>query len=79
MDNKKDLIKKNNKSTFRLILGISMCVISILWIFVRFEENEVIKPFDWFYSGIFALNGVTHIITGVGSSIERLFGIGNLK
>jgi len=71
---KKDLQKINNKSIFRLILGISMCVISILWIFARFAENDMIKPFDWIYSGFFALSGVTHIFTGLGSSIDRFFG-----
>jgi len=73
LKNKKDLQKINNKSIFRLILGISMCVISILWIFARFAENDMLKPFDWIYSGFFALSGVTHIFTDLGSSIESLF------
>ena len=75
----KDLLKNNNKSIFRLILGISMCLLSILWIFARLAENDWIRPFDWIYSGFFALSGVTHIFTGLGSSIERFFGKGNLK
>ncbi len=79
MENKKDLQKNNNKSIYRLILGISMCLLSILWIFARLAENDLIKPFDWIYSGFFALSGVTHIFTGLGSSIERFFGKGNLK
>ena len=70
----KDLIRNTDKSTFRLILGISMGVISILWIAARFAENELIRPFDWFYSGIFGLNGVTHIFAGLGLSIESFFG-----
>ena len=74
MENKKELLKNNNKSIFRLILGISMCLLSFFWIFARFAENGMIKPFDWIYSGFFALSGVTHIFTGLGSSIDRFFG-----
>jgi len=74
MEFKKDLLKNNDKSIFRLILGISMCVISILWIFVRLAENDLVRPFDWIYSGFFALSGITHIFTGIGASIERFFG-----
>jgi len=74
MEYKKDLLKKSDKSIFRLILGISMCVISILWIVARLAENDLIRPFDWVYSGIFALSGVTHILTGLGISIESFFG-----
>jgi hypothetical protein len=56
MEYKKDLLKNNGKSIFRLILGIFMCVISILWIFARLAENDLIRPFDWIYSGFFALS-----------------------
>ena len=79
MKNKKELQKNSNKSIFLLILGISMCLLSIFWIFARFAENDQIKPFDWIYSGFFALSGVTNIVTGLGSSIERLFGKGQLN
>jgi len=79
VENKTQLQKNNNKSIFRLILGISMCLLSIFWIFTRLTDNDRISPFDWIYSGFFALSGVTHIITGLGSSIERFLGKGNLK
>lgn len=74
MEYKKDLPKNNSKSIFRLILGISMCLLSVVWIFARLADNDLIRPFDWIYSGFFALSGVTHIFTGVGTSIERFFG-----
>ena len=74
MEYKKDLLRKSDKSIFRLILGISMCVISLFWIIARLEENEGIRPFDWVYSGFFTLSGVTHILTGLGISIESFFG-----
>ncbi len=76
---KKDLPGKNNKSIYLLILGISMCLLSIFWIFARLAENELIKHFDWIYSGFFALSGITNIFLGLGSSIERIFGTRNLK
>lgn len=74
MEYKRDLLKNNDKSIFRLIFGIAFLVISIFWIVTRFYENDLIRPFDWFYSGVFALNGVAHIFVGFGSSIERFFG-----
>ena len=79
MEYKKDLQKKNSKSTYLLILGISMCLLSFFWIFARFAENDLIKPFDWIYSGFFALSGISNIILGLGSSIERIFGKGFQK
>jgi len=74
MEYKKDLLKNNGKSIFRLILGIFFCAISILWIIARLADNELVRLFDWFYSGIFTLIGLTHIFGGLGISIERFFG-----
>ena len=37
-------------------------------------DNLIIQPFDWLYTGIFALNGIVHTIEGFGFSIARLFG-----
>ncbi len=74
MELKKDLLKKEKKSIFRIILGILFFVISILWITDRIIDNLTIRPFDWLYTGIFALNGVVHTIEGFGFSIARLFG-----
>lgn len=74
MEYKNDLLKNNDKSIFRLLLGIFFCAISILWIYARLADNGFIRLFDWFYSGIFTLIGLTHILTGLGVSIDRLFG-----
>ena len=79
MENKKEVLKNKNKSTFLLILGISMCLLSMFWIFARITENDLLRPFDWIYSGFFALSGVTNIFIGLGSSTERLFGKSPLK
>jgi len=59
MEYKRDLLKNIDKSIFRVLLGIFFCTISILWIIARLADNELIRLFDWFYSGI---------------SIERFFG-----
>ncbi len=74
MEYKKDLLKNNAKSIFRLILGIFFCVTSILWIIARLADNELIRLFDWFYSGIFTLIGLGHIFSGLGISVEGFFG-----
>lgn len=74
MEYNRDLFKGNDKSTFRLILGFAIIVISIQWIATRLAGNNSLRPFDWFYSGIFALNGIAHVFYGFGTSIERFFG-----
>jgi hypothetical protein len=74
MELKKDLLKKERKSVFRVILGILFFAISIFWITDRIMDNLIIRPFDWFYTGIFTLNGLVHTIEGFGFSIARLFG-----
>lgn len=74
MEYKKDLLEPHAKSISRLLLGIAFCLISILWIVARSAENEEIRLFDWFYSGIFTLIGLSHLFEGLGISIERFFG-----
>lgn len=74
MEYKRDLFKGNDKSIFRLILGFAFLAISIFWIISKMSENELIRPFDWLYSSVFALNGVAHVFVGFGTSIERFFG-----
>lgn len=74
MEYKKDLLGHHAKSIFRLVLGIAFCLISILWMIARSAENGEIRLFDWFYSGIFTLIGLSHIFEGLGISIERFFG-----
>ena len=74
MEYKRDLYKGNNKSIFRMILGFAFLAISFFWILTKLSENEAIRPFDWLYSIVFALNGVAHIFVGFGTSIERFLG-----
>ena len=74
MEYKRDLLKNTDKSIFRLLFGIFFCAISILWIITRLADNELIRLFDWFYSGSFILIGLTHVFAGRGISIERFFG-----
>jgi hypothetical protein len=74
MEFKKDLLKKQRKSIFRIIIGILLFVISIVWITDRIMDNLTIRLFDWSYTGIFALNGIIHTFEGLGFSIASLFG-----
>lgn len=74
MEYKRDLLTEVKKSKLRVIFGILFFVFSIAWIMIRFIENEPIRTFDWIYSIVFSLNGITHISSGLGYSPERLIG-----
>ncbi len=65
--------KREGTSAFRIILGFAFFVISIAWITNKLLENESIGWFDWVYTGIFALNGVVHLLQGFGVSIVHIF------
>jgi len=70
-----DLLKvQSKKSLFRVIFGILFIVFAGSWIIIRLIENESIKLFDWIYFGIFALNGIVHIVEGLGYPFGRFFG-----
>ncbi len=74
MELKRDLLKKEKKSIFRIVLGVLFFVVSGVWIADKILDNQIIRPFDWCYSGIFALNGIVYSIAGLGFSIAKLFG-----
>lgn len=74
MELKKDLLKKEKKSLFRIIIGFLFIACSIGWVYAKYVENQSIRVFDWSFFGIFALNGVVHLIEGFGISISKLFG-----
>jgi len=71
---KRNLLKKEKKSTFRIVLGIFFLVISFFWMADRMMDHLVIRTFDWIYTLIFALNGIVHTVEGLGGSIAGLFG-----
>lgn len=75
----KDLLVKNKKSKFRVVLGLFFLLVAVAWIAVKQMDNEPIKMFDWIYSGIFALNAVVHTIGGLGYPIEGLVGRAFIK
>ena len=64
-------IKTENKSVFRVILGLIFFIISIGWIADKIGDNQMISLFDWAFTGIFALNGLVHIIQGLGLSFTK--------
>ncbi len=74
MEINRDLLRKEKKSVFRIIIGILFLVISVFWIIDRKINSQIIRPFDWFYTGIFVLNGIVHSIEGFGFSLAKLFG-----
>lgn len=74
MELKKDLLAKQKKSIFRIVIGILFIVFAGAWLVIRIAEDEKIRAFDWGYSIVFMLNGIFHIITGLGYNINSLFG-----
>lgn len=73
MELKKDLLIPTKKSKFRVILGILFVVLSASWIALRIIDDQIIRPFDWIYSGVFALTGLAHALDGFGISFLALF------
>ena len=70
-----DLLKKEEKSFFRVGCGILFIVFSCLLIITKITHEEVIIPFDWLYYGILALGGIAYIVDGlVLFSLDRIFG-----
>ena len=74
MEIKKNLLRNEKKSYLRFIIGICFFVMSIIWIALRIKQEQEISLFDWFYFGIFTLNGISHSIGSFGFRIEQLFG-----
>jgi hypothetical protein len=74
MEYYRNLLKDNQKSTFRLILGILFLIGSIFIITDRIIDYKSISAFDWSFSAIFALNGLINISKGLGTSMERFVG-----
>ena len=66
MELKIDLLENPKKSFFRIVLGVLFIVLSCVWIMIRITHKEVISLFDWFYFGIFAINGIFHTAEGLG-------------
>ncbi|MFN3917790.1 MAG: hypothetical protein ACK4K0_08600 [Flavobacteriales bacterium] len=64
---------KEKKSLFRIFIGILFLVISVFWIFDKHIYNQKVNPFDLVYIGVFSLNGIHHLIEGLGYSISKIF------
>ena len=79
MNYSKDLLKEKKKSKFALILSILFYVIAIGWIPIRLSEKGSISGFDWLYTSIMFINGLSQTMAGFGYSIERLIGKAFIK
>lgn len=75
----KDLNKGLKKSKPALVFAFLAYLIAILWIPFRFHERGSFSWFDLGYSLIIAVNGLSLTLTGLGSSIDRLFGKAFIK
>lgn len=74
MNYHKDFLKEQHKSKLRIGIGLAFLLVAIAWIGMKLMEQDAIEAFDWFYSGIFALNALFHILGGLGIPIQKLFG-----
>ena len=74
MEIRKNLLRNEKKSYVSFAVGIVFFIISIIWIVLKIRDGQKISLFDWFYFGIFALNGISHSMFGFGFRVEELFG-----
>jgi hypothetical protein len=70
----RNLLPPSQKSAFRIVVGMLSFGLSALWIGLRISDDLLIRPFDWFYAGAFALTGLVHTAEGFGFSTLSLFG-----
>ena len=71
---RKNLLRNEKKSYVSFTIGVVFFIISIIWIVLKMRDGQKISLFDWFYAGIFALNGISYSITGFGFRMVELFG-----
>lgn len=71
---KHDLLLIERKSLFRIILGIIFLMLSLAWLVIKETNEQIVRPFDWLFLGVFLINGIVHLIEGSGYSLSRLFG-----
>ena len=74
MEIRKNLLRNEKKSYVSFALGVVFFIISIIWIVLKMRDGQKISLFDWFYVGIFALNGISYSMAGFGFRLEELFG-----
>ena len=74
MELKIDLLDIENKSTFRIILGIGFLVLSAAWIITKTAQHQNPGFIGWLFISAMIFNGFSHTIGGMGYSINKLFG-----
>jgi hypothetical protein len=74
MELKKDLLAKEKRSIFRMVLGLLFLLIAGHRPISKAMMNVEITTFDWAYIVVFALNGIMHLVVGFGYSLNKLFG-----
>jgi hypothetical protein len=67
-----DLLEtRRKKSLPRIILGVLCLLLASGWLATSTVLNRL---FDWLYFSAFALNGIVHIVNGLGYSFDSFFG-----
>jgi len=70
----KDLLKRRKKSKIGIAFGVFFIVIAISLAPVRLLVEGSVSGYDWAYTIIFLLNGLTQLMAGLGYSIDKLIG-----
>ncbi len=71
---KRDLLKKENKSFFKIIIGILFFASTIAYGFGKYMLSHTIVTYDWFLIVFMVLIGVIFTIEGAGFSLSKLLG-----
>jgi len=62
------------KSTFKIVLGILFIIFGWMWVALRwFDEGKTLDWFDWTYCIVFCVNGIFHLMQGLGKNVELKF------
>lgn len=69
----KDLLQIRKKTSL-VVLGYIMIIFSIWYLPVKWLEKEPVSIIDWCFAAIFLLNGIVHLLHGLGINEERFYG-----
>ena len=69
-----NLLDKNKKSMFRVVLGVGSIIFGISYFMLPYFTTRDGKAIDWLVGLIFILNGFVRIIEGRGFNTSAFFG-----
>ena len=79
MEHQIDLLQKSKKDWFRIIWGIAVLLVIVVWFADRIVENLTINTADWIYQIFSVFFGAWLLATGLGYHIRKLLGSAFIK